>query len=137
MKKNYKLILVITWMTIIFLFSSFDSTESSAQSGMIVNFMANLFNINNIELISLIIRKLAHFTEYFILGILVVNMMKDYHSKYFLISIIICTIYAISDEVHQIFISGRSCELIDILIDFLGSILSIYLYKIFAIKDTV
>jgi len=137
MKNKINIFLVIIWMLIIFLFSSFNATESSDQSGVIVKFIANLFNINNIELLSLIIRKLAHFTEYLILGLLVINMMKDYHYSYLIISIIICIIYAISDEMHQLFVPGRSCQLTDILIDSLGSIMGIYLYKRLFIKDAI
>jgi len=136
MNKKLKIILVFVWMLFIFIMSSFDSTESSDQSGVIVNFVANLFNINNLELVSLIIRKLAHFTEYLILGVLVINWAKDHYNKY-LLSILICIIYAISDEVHQLFVAGRSCQIIDMMIDTLGSVMGIYLYKLLFIKDTI
>ncbi|MDO4377224.1 MAG: VanZ family protein, partial [bacterium] len=88
-------------------------------------------NINNIELLNLIIRKLAHFTEYLILGVLVINMFtKNNIPKSYLISIIFCVIYAISDEIHQFLIPGRACQIKDILIDSIGSITGIYLYKL-------
>lgn len=134
---NKKIILVIIWMLFIFIMSSFNSLESSEQSGVIVNFVANLLKIKNIELLSLIIRKSAHFIEYLILGILVINMMKDYHSKYVIISILVCIIYAFSDEVHQLFVVGRSCQIIDIMIDTFGSAVGIYLYKRLIIRDTI
>ena len=129
MKKKLSLLSVLIWMIFIFIMSSFDASESSAQSNIIVNFISNIFNINNIELISLIIRKLAHFTEYFILGILTYNLIKKYRKKYY-IAIIICIIYAISDEIHQIFIPGRSCQITDILIDSIGAITAIYICKL-------
>lgn len=128
MKKKISLLLVIIWMIFIFIMSSFDANESSNQSNFIVNIISNLFNINNIALLSLIVRKLAHFTEYFILGILTYNMIKSYDKKYY-IAIVICVIYAISDELHQILVPGRSCQIIDILIDSLGSISAILLFK--------
>ena len=126
MKNKINILLVIIWMIIIFIMSSFNSTESSNQSNFIVNIISNIFNINNIELLSLIIRKIAHFTEYFILGLLVYNMIYNYNKKIH-ISIIICILYAISDEIHQLFVPGRSCQFIDILIDSTASILGIYL----------
>ena len=129
MKKKLSLLSVLIWMIFIFIMSSFNASESSAQSNIIVNFISNIFNINNIELISLIIRKLAHFTEYFILGILTYNLIKNYRKKYY-IAIIICIIYAISDEIHQIFIPGRSCQITDILIDSIGAITAIYICKL-------
>lgn len=129
MKKTINIILTITWMAFIFIMSSFNSTESSNQSNFIVNFIVDIFNINNIELLSLIIRKLAHFTEYFILGILVYNMIHSYNKKSY-IAIIICILYAISDEIHQSFVPGRSCQILDMTIDSLGAIAGIYLLQI-------
>ena len=121
MKKSISILLVILWMIFIFIMSSFNSTESSNQSNFIINIIINIFNINTTEILSLIIRKLAHFTEYFILGILVYNMIYNLNKKKY-ISIIICILYAISDEIHQLFVVGRSCNIIDILIDNFGSI---------------
>ena len=128
MKKNIKLLLVILWMIFIFVMSSFNANDSSNQSNFIVNIIANIFKINDISLLSFIIRKLAHFTEYFILGVLLYNYLLEYHKSHYL-GIVICLLYAISDEVHQLFVIGRSCQVRDIIIDCLGSIIGIYLFK--------
>lgn len=131
--KNNKLSIIFTlaWMVIIFTMSSFNSIESANQSNYIVNIISNVLNINNIELLNLIIRKLAHYIEYLILGILVINMfIKNNIPQSYLISIIFCVIYAISDEIHQIFVPGRACQIRDVLIDSIGSITGIYLYKL-------
>lgn len=130
MKKRISIILVVIWMILIFIMSSFNSTESSNQSGFIVDIIANIFNINNLNILSLIIRKLAHFTEYFILGLLVYNMIYNHNKKTY-IAIIICILHATSDELHQILVPGRSCQLLDITIDSIGSLLGIYLLFIF------
>lgn len=131
MKKQLSIILVLIWMIIIFIMSSFNAEDSANQSNFIVNIIANILNINNIELLNLIIRKLAHYIEYLILGILVINMfIKNNIPKSYLISIIFCVIYAISDEIHQFIIPGRACQIKDILIDSIGSITGIYLYKL-------
>lgn len=111
--------------------SSFNSAESSNQSNFIVNIIANIFNINNISILSLIVRKLAHFTEYFILGLLVYNLIYSNQKKAYF-AIIICVLYAISDEIHQLFVPGRSCQVLDVIIDSSGSLLGIillYIYK--------
>ena len=128
MKNKYKIniILVILWMIVIFIMSSFNGDNSSNQSNFIVDIISNIFNINNIEILSLIIRKLAHFTEYLILGLLVYNMIHNLNKKTYL-SIIICILYATSDEIHQIFVPGRNCNILDILIDSIGSITGIYI----------
>lgn len=131
MKNKPSTVLVAIWMIIIFIMSSFNSVESSNQSNFIVDIIANIFKIENIELLSFIIRKIAHYTEYLILGLLVINMFtKNNINNLYLISIIFCIIYAISDEIHQFLIPGRACQIKDILIDSIGSITGIYLYKL-------
>mgnify|MGYP002535108124 FL=1 len=126
---------MLLWMLLIFLMSSFDATESTNQSNFIVNIITDIFKIENIELLSFIIRKLAHFTEYLILGFLTINMLnKNDISKKYLLSILICIIYATSDEIHQIFVPGRACQIRDILIDSIGSITGVYLYKLINTK---
>lgn len=135
MKNKPFTVLVAIWMFLIFLMSSFDATESTNQSNFIVNIITNIFKIENIELLSFIIRKLAHFTEYLILGLLVANMFtKNNINNLYLISIILCIIYATSDEIHQIFVPGRACQIRDILIDSIGSITGVYLYKLINTK---
>ncbi len=122
-------------MILIFTMSSFDATESANQSNFIVNIITNIFKIENIEVLSFIIRKLAHFTEYLILGFLTINMLnKNDISKKYLISILICIIYATSDEIHQIFVPGRACQIRDILINSIGSITGVYLDKLINTK---
>ena len=127
MKKIISILLVIIWMTLIFTMSSFNSNDSSNQSSFIVTIISNIININNLEILSIIIRKLAHFTEYLILGILMHNLTNIYN-KNMHISMIICILYAISDEIHQLFVPGRSFQIIDIGIDCFGSIIGIYIF---------
>ena len=127
MKKKINLILIIMWMIFIFVMSSFNANESANQSNIMVQFISHIFNINNLELLSFMVRKIAHFSEYLILGILIYNYCLKFN-----LSTLICLLYAISDEVHQIFIPGRSCQIRDIIIDLLGAlcgILIIYLYN--------
>lgn len=130
MKKRISILLVILWMLFIFIMSSYNSTESANQSGFIVNIISNILSINNTDTLNFIIRKIAHFTEYFILGLLTHNMIYNYNKKTY-ISIIICILYAISDELHQLITPGRNYQIKDILIDSSGSILGIYLLFIY------
>lgn len=133
MKKKTSLFLLILWMIFIFVMSSFNANESSNQSGMIVSFISSIFNISDTKLLSLIIRKGAHFTEYFILGILSINYFIKY-KKNIKYSYLMCIIYAISDEIHQLFVPGRSCQITDIFIDSLGAVIGIILIIKF-VKD--
>ena len=55
-----------------------------------------------------------------------------------MISLLICLIYAFSDEIHQLFVLGRSGEFRDVLIDFCGSILGYFIInRFFLIKKSL
>ena len=82
-----------------------------------------------------IVRKTAHFSLFALLGICAyisasltfIKKGNCYVLKNALISLAFYILYAISDEVHQKFVQGRSCELTDVLIDTSGSIAGILL----------
>jgi len=75
------------------------------------------------------VRKLAHFSLYFLLGAFAFLSIITYGNfSVFLKGIIsfgFCVLYSTSDEIHQYFVPGRSCELRDVLIDSCGAFLSI------------
>ncbi len=70
------------------------------------------------------LKKLAHFIEYFILGVLVYRATKNVW-----ISIGFCIAYAVSDEFHQSFIPGREPRGRDVIIDSFGSITAVITWK--------
>jgi VanZ family protein len=78
------------------------------------------------------VRKLAHFSAFFFLGLfLLCAMMLTYSNKYSFLKIlvfsaIIALLYAISDEIHQMFVPNRGPQVKDVLIDFSGSALSFF-----------
>ena len=107
--KNKRLVLawtlLILWMLFIFIMSSFNGVMSSNQSGSIATLIYNIFNISDTEKVSFIVRKCAHVSEFFILGILVINLVSKYNVKHiYFISFIICILYSSSDEFHQLFV---------------------------------
>lgn len=124
--------LLVIWMIFIFIMSSFNGNISSNQSGSIADLIYNLFNISNTEKVSLIVRKCAHVSEFFILGILVINLVSKYNVKHiYFISFIVCVLYASSDEFHQLFVPGRSGQVTDIFIDMIGTIFSLLVMYLF------
>ena len=79
-----------------------------------------------------LIRKLAHFTEFMILGVLAVSNCREYlKDQKILIPLIFSAFYALSDEIHQLFVQGRYCSLKDVLIDSGGALCGILLYHLF------
>lgn len=114
---------------IIFRFSSQTGTESSGLSGKLADLLYPLFGLSY-EMLSLLIRKAAHFSEYALLGILTFRV-ASYRLKYgqVVCSLIFCWLYALSDEWHQSFVPGRAASLRDVLIDGLGACAGILLIR--------
>lgn len=142
MKKKIILsILIILWMGLIFFFSNQQAVDSDNVSNGVISKVIDVieyikgseFTDNELDMIYdyavTPVRKTAHFLIYTILGMLVFNLIKQYKVKMkeiIIISILICLFYACTDEIHQLFILGRSGELRDVLIDTLGSIFGIF-----------
>ena len=128
-------ILLIGTFFIIFGFSNQSGEESSGISRKVTEFIAEkILNIPDnakqeiIENMEGIVRKIAHFSIYTLVGILIMAFMSTYKLllwKKLGISIMGGLIYAISDEYHQSFIPGRSAEVRDVLIDLSGVIFGI------------
>ncbi len=79
-----------------------------------------------------VIRKLGHFTEYFILYLLFYNVLKEYFkfkSSIFL-SIVFVFLYACSDEFHQLFIIGRDGSIKDVILDTSGGMIGMLIVYI-------
>ncbi len=71
--------------------------------------------------IHFITRKLAHFTEYAILGFLAARAFRT-SPRWFLISAVLIVVYALLDEYHQSFVPSRTASIFDSLIDMAGGI---------------
>jgi VanZ family protein len=63
----------------------------------------------------LVLRKIAHMTEYAILAALLVRALRQPGW-----AVVVAIAYSISDEVHQSFISGRHGSPVDVVIDAIG-----------------
>ena len=140
-KKIILIILTISWMVLIFLFSNQKSVSSDKVSESFINstivkvykvFKPNATPDEVNKIVSFWngpVRKLAHFMEYFVLGILVFLTFKEFNYNNIFVMILICFLYAYSDEFHQLFVLGRSGKFADVLLDLLGSISSIILFN--------
>lgn len=137
-KKEFIIVILLLWMFLIFSFSNQNVTNSISLSDKVASKIIDVVvkikkkEISPIEKARMIkktrviVRKTAHFTEYFILGILVFKIFEMYGaSRNLIYSVLFCFFYACSDEVHQLFSDGRSAKVLDVLIDTSGSILSI------------
>lgn len=133
MKKLKYFIPAICWMIFIFIMSHTNGNDSSSQSNFIAKLILEFINIDH-NTLTFMIRKIAHMSEYAILLLFIYyGLYKTSTYKYLLSTTLLITfIYACSDEIHQLFIPGRSGQLIDVLIDTSGAlimILIIYLWQ--------
>lgn len=109
-------------MALIFYFSSRTAEESSNQSGAVLEFLINILGDNSVT--DFIVRKSAHCLEYTGLCLLFNCAFYFTRNKKSIILSIICTsAYAVTDEIHQLFVDGRSCEVRDWAIDTGGAVL--------------
>lgn len=138
-RKRVCLVLALCWMAVIFIFSARNADLSSQDSMSIGIFFGRLImpsfsdmdtqmQISFADQVDHPIRKLAHVTEYAILGFLLTGSYADCgkkRRKAWLAPAVTGSLYAVSDELHQMFVPGRSCEIRDMLIDSSGVILGV------------
>lgn len=131
--RNKRLVLgwiaLLFWIGLIFYMSNQPGDVSSKQSGLVLKLFQMLgvdLNKELGELATFIVRKTAHFTEYFILYLLTVNVMKYYLDikRAILYAVIFSIFYACTDEIHQYFIPGRAMAFKDVLIDSSGALVA-------------
>ena len=145
-KRIVLLILVLIGCITIFCFSEFSAGESTKQSRGLTYNIIKILNGNKLsekELTKLtkkvnpLVRKIAHFSIYMILAIFTYMFIEELNiksksekerlRKNILYTCIFCIIYAIFDEIHQIYVPGRTGKAIDVIIDTLGSCMGITL----------
>lgn len=151
MRQKICFVLMLIWMLVIFMFSardSIESTEDSYRIGMefgrlVVPAFHSLSDEEKLafaEAVDFPIRKTAHAAEYAILGVLAIGTLYDAKRKngrYISIrgSIFaawaVAAAYAASDEFHQLFVSGRSGQLSDVLLDSTGALVGVLLGAFF------
>ena len=138
------MILVILGCFVIFKFSELSGLKSTKQSrGLTYNILKGLDGnkLSEKELEKLtkkvnpIVRKVAHFSIYMILAIFTYMFIEELNiksksekerlRKNILYTCIFCIIYAIFDEIHQIYVPGRTGKPIDVIIDTLGACMGI------------
>ena len=83
-------------------------------------------------------RKLAHFSLYMLVGLLTMLILRlsvnDNTKKNIIMCLIVGFIYAVSDEIHQMFVSGRTGLVMDVVIDMLGVIVGVFIVNFCAKK---
>lgn len=136
------LFLILSILATIFIFGNSlrsgaaSSSQSNIITDVVIDVIENATNQpQNYNYMSYIVRKMAHFSEFFVLGALYAITIKLFKvKKYLLISLSMALVVALIDEVIQLFIEGRVGSLSDSMIDFMGSVSGIILASIFLSK---
>jgi VanZ family protein len=131
-RRIIKLLLLLFWMGVIFYFSSQNGETSEELSDSLLSpfyflYKGPLSLLRFLRRYGVYIRKAAHFCEYALLGILMHLSISEYKKDAAGLSLLLSSLYAVSDEVHQLFVSERAFGLLDILIDSLGAAFGILL----------
>lgn len=112
--------LIIGWTAFIFFSSMKSSAESSNESGFFAQFLYPIFG----EMADLVVRKFAHFAEFFILSSFVavfsLKLFKYIKVKIFGYAMFYTLLVAVCDEFIQNF-TGRGSSVVDVMIDFGGA----------------
>lgn len=136
MKKNR--ILTIVWgllalgvLAFIFSNSLRNGEESMNQSSFFVTLFQTIFDPNKnmpIDDVTYVVRKLAHFSEFFGLGLTAsmffYHLGKETNKRNYILPHFVCLLSAATDEFIQNF-TGRTSSGVDVMIDFSGSALAI------------
>ena len=133
-------------MLTIFIFSGERDTISSSRSdGLFINTVEFIIGrqLNDkekdyyLENYVIYVRKAAHFTLYFLLGLAFISFLKEFdldNKQLLIYTVLFVFIYACSDEIHQLFVVGRSGEFLDVLLDTLGGFASSLIYIGFRVR---
>ena len=124
----------LIWMLIIGGFSGSDAKQSSSLSLDVTERLVEIIDIGEpmseqefyevVELLHAPVRKFAHMTEFAILYVLLIipsAVLFGMNKKIVGIVLLICVLFAMSDEFHQTFTPGRDGNITDVLIDSLGA----------------
>ena len=139
------LIFTIIWMSVIFSFSAKKAVESEGMSHSVGKEIGRLIvpqftswseerQEQFAKMIDFPVRKCAHASEYAVLGVLMLgtaySFAEDQGKKNRLLCWCAGTAYTATDEFHQLFVPGRSCQFRDVCIDSAGILTGIVLFSL-------
>ncbi len=123
---------VCAWACLIFVFSTdhFSSANTAQLFGSLSSWLFPEIPTEEIAPVHGLMRKLGHWTEYFVLAVLMMRALrketgKNLELRHAAHALIFILIYALSDELHQVFVPSRTASLGNVMIDVLGGICGI------------
>ncbi|MBX3279448.1 MAG: VanZ family protein [Acidobacteria bacterium] len=118
----------LVWMAVIFLFSTdaFSGKETSGMFGRILGLIGLEIEASRLALLNFIIRKFAHFAGYAVLSLLWWRAFRGgrrqvWRWNWAAAALLLSSVWALLDEVHQSFTQTRTGSIWDCMIDVSGS----------------
>ena len=128
---------LVVWLVFISFAStdSFSAANTSRIIGPIVLWLFPNTSADTLAVIHLIVRKIAHFTEYAILAYVAARAFRtspkpSIAKRWFLISLSIIVVYALLDEYHQSFVPSRTASIFDSFIDMSGGLITLLVLRL-------
>ena len=122
------LIIVLILFVLIFCLSHQSGEESTMTSGWFTTLLNFIFPF---ELTESFVRTMAHFSEFACLSFFMNNLFVAYKEKLVpVLAVSVSFFYAITDEIHQIFVPGRACQFSDMMVDLGGIISGMIVYTV-------
>jgi len=117
---------VIAWGVLIFCLSTsaFSATKTATIIDPILRWIFPGISAAAIDVGHLLVRKSAHFSEY---GVLFWLLVRGPMAERPYLAVMLCVVYALTDEGHQVFVPGRSASLYDVALDSSGALFSHFL----------
>ncbi len=120
---------VIVWASLISLFSTdeFSSSNTSRFIGPLIRWLIPSASLELQDLLHHISRKLAHWSEYFVLSFLLLRALQgpsgprsSLRTGWIMWTLILVSLYALIDEWHQSYVPSRTASFADSMVDFFG-----------------
>lgn len=142
-QQRIRVLLLLTWMAVIFLYSARPADISTKDSHVIGNMIVDVVRRVGqeewtdqkqqlfVEDIDFYVRKAAHMGEYAVLGVLLMGCLQSFGvamPRLWQYALAAGVLYAASDEFHQFFVPGRACQLRDVWIDGVGVVLGVIIF---------
>ena len=124
---------LLVWIGVIFLLSSGQgaSTRTSLFIGPLLEFLFPDASSETLAFYHGIVRKLAHFTEYAVLGFLACRaFFAAFSNSFYFFAVGLVVLVAIADETNQSFNPARSGSPVDVLIDVGGGLFGILMFHV-------
>jgi VanZ family protein len=118
---------VVIWCLVIFTASTslFTAENTSRWVVPLLSWMFPGASAASLQAGGFLVRKLAHFTEYGVLFLLLVRGPLRGRAGW---AVVICALYAMTDEFHQIFVPLRTPSIYDVALDATGALFTCFLY---------